>query len=98
MDDRMAAESPEEAEAVRRMSRLPQSKWRLLSSWEEFASATDKVAGVHLPVKQRREMEVLALTVETVVHHLNRRNVVTKEQFLKGTVRLSCTQRGICGK
>ena len=66
--------------------------------WEEFASATDKVAGVHLPVKQRREMEVLALTVETVVHHLNRRNVVTKEQFLKGTVRLSCTQRGICGK
>ncbi|CAK9022737.1 unnamed protein product [Durusdinium trenchii] len=98
VDDRMAAESPEEAEAVRRMSRLPQSKWRLLSSWEEFASATDKVAGVHLPVKQRREMEVLALTVETVVHHLNRRNVVTKEQFLKGTVRLSCTQRGICGK
>ena len=98
VDPQVEENDPVLAEAVRRTARMPQSKWKLLSTWEEFAWATDKVAGVHLPVKQRREMEVLALTTEPLAHHMSRRNVLSKVDFLKSTARVSCTQRGICGK
>ena len=97
VDPQVAQHDPVLAEAVRRVSHMPHSKWKLLSTWAEFASATDKVAGEHLPVKRRRDMEILALTTETGASHLNRKNVLSKEQFLKSTARVSCTQRGICG-
>ena len=90
-------QDPEVAAAVKRCCRLQQSKWKLLGSWTDFARATDLVAGEHLPVKQRRMMEVLALTTERVANGLNRKSVCTKKSFLLATLRVACTKRDICG-
>lgn len=97
VDPNFETEDPEVAAAVKRCCRLQQSKWKLLGSWADFAHATDVVAGEHLPVKQRRMMEVLALTTERVAKALNRKSICTKKSFLLATLRVACTKRHICG-
>lgn len=98
IDPQFAEEDPDIASVVRRMCLLPQSKWKLLRDWQGFAKATDLVAGVHLPVRSRREMEVLALASEAVVQHMGRKNICNKIQFMLAIARLACTQRGLCGQ
>ena len=97
VDPNFETEESGVAAAVKRCCRLQQSKWKLLGSWADFAHATDVVAGEHLLVKQRRMMEVLALTTERVAKALNWKSICTKESFLLATLRVACTKRHICG-
>ena len=75
----------------------PHSKWKLLTSWEQFAAAAETAYGSHVPVRQRRQFDVLALTLPEVVKTLSLPNVFCKSSFLKSTSNFSCTRRGVCG-
>lgn len=97
VDPDFANQFPEVASAVRRVANMPHSKWKLLASWQEFARSTDMVAGSHLPVRHRRDMEVIALTTERIATALNRKNACTKEKFFMAIVRVACSKRQICG-
>ena len=97
IDPDVARDDPAIVEALRHACARPFSKWRLLRAWEDFASATDAVAGEHLPRRQRRDKEVLALTTDARALALNRGNVCTKNSFLPRVWRVACTSRGLCG-
>ena len=76
----------------------PKSKWKLLSSWNEFALAVHKADGAHIEARLKRPLDVLALTVPRTCAALGRRNVFTKATFLEFISRgLSCTRTGMCG-
>ena len=97
IDPDVATSDPALTDALRQAAGGRGSKWKLLRSWEDFARATDTAAGLHLPVKQRREKEVLALTTDAKALALNRGNVCTKNSFLPIVWRVACTSRGLCG-
>ena len=53
----------------------PGSRWSLLRSWEDFASASDAASGPQVPLRQRRRFDAIAIPAAKTVAALKGKNV-----------------------
>ena len=80
---------------VTQAAEKPGSRWSLLRSWEDFASASAAASGPQVPVRQRRCFDVVAITVARTSAALNVKNVFCKASIIPFLRRVACTQRGL---
>ncbi|CAE7339470.1 unnamed protein product, partial [Symbiodinium sp. CCMP2456] len=60
--DRFVSAEPGLADVLTRSLAKSSSQWRVLSSWDEFAEASDRCCGPQIASHKRRWLEVVALT------------------------------------
>ncbi|CAE6968488.1 unnamed protein product [Symbiodinium sp. CCMP2456] len=81
---------PALADVVDRAVGKQASKWKPLTSWDEFATTYERL--------QRTPKQVLALATDNVKQALEMDSVMCKVEFEAFVRRISCTKRGMCGR
>ena len=96
MCPRFVAAEPRIASLVRAAVDSANSRWKFAESWEEFAAATEKAIGPQVPVRQRRPLDNIALTVSEVQAALDELpNVFTADTLLAKIAQVGCDSRGV---
>ena len=76
-------------------SGLPQARWSLLCSLEEFTDLTVKLAGPHL--RQRKKYAVIAIVTVAEATASQEDNVFHKDSFANFACKMACVSKGMCG-
>ncbi|CAE7313399.1 unnamed protein product [Symbiodinium sp. CCMP2592] len=91
------AAEPELAAVVELAMAAPNSKWRELHDWDEFAEKYEATAGPHLPATNRKPKQVIALTTREIKDEMQMDSVMCREDFQDFLSRVACTKRSLCG-
>ena len=90
LSDQFDSEHGAFARALRHAMSLGKSKWGSLSSWRQFAEASEKAK------KQKKHKTVIALAVSRTAEQMSKDNIMSLHQFLEFISKVSCLKRGVC--
>ena len=97
VSDNFSQAHPELGAVVRRARGHENSKWKTLTSWDEFALKNHSFTGEHLIESSKQKYKALALASYGEACALQMQNVFNKDSFVDFLAKVSTASKGFCG-
>lgn len=97
ISDGFAHDHPSLASAARRARAHERSKWKVLTSWDDFALKDHSFTGDHLKESSKQKYKALALASVGEARALQMVNVFHKDGFVDFLAKVATASKGFCG-